>query len=237
MICFILFNNNSVIEMIFDNIFKNKIPVYDKLLTFGFVFNENAYVYTRKIVDNQFDFIVSITSDGNIQTKVIDLSTEDEYTLHLTEGVSGSFIGKVRTDCLNILQAVADNCFEIKIFQSIYADKIVKYIKEKYQDNLEYLWPKFPQNAIIRRSDNKKWYVALLTVEKNKIGLEENEKIEIIDLRCKPEELKNIIDGKKYFAGYHMNKKYWLTVCLDGSVDLQEIFSRIDDSYLLAKNK
>lgn len=72
-------------------------------------------------------------------------------------------------------------------------------------------------------------------MEKNKLGLDGSGKTEIIDLRINPDELKNIADGKKYFLGYHMNKKHWITICLDGSVDLQEIFDRIDASYALAK--
>lgn len=85
---------------------------------------------------------------------------------------------------------IADNCFETKIFQSEYADKIIQYVREKYRHELEYLWQKFPENAIVRRSDNQKWYLALLTVEKNKLGLDGSGKTEIIDLRINPDELK-----------------------------------------------
>lgn len=31
-----------------------------------------------------------------------------------------------------------------------------------------------------------------------------------------------------------MNKKHWYTVCLNGTVPLDELFLRIDESYLLA---
>jgi predicted DNA-binding protein (MmcQ/YjbR family) len=36
-------------------------------------------------------------------------------------------------------------------------------------------------------------------------------------------------------AGYHMNKKHWNTVMLDGSVPDKEVFSWIDHSYELVK--
>ena len=36
-------------------------------------------------------------------------------------------------------------------------------------------------------------------------------------------------------AGYHMNKKHWNTVLMDGSVPDKEIFSWIDHSYNLIK--
>lgn len=223
--------------MILEDIFKYKTPVYGKLVEYGFVQQGDKYIYRQAIVSNQFDLRVSIFADGKIQTQVVDLNTEEEYRLHLIEGVVGEFVGKVRSECLKILQTMAESCFEDRIFKSKYVNEIICYIKEKYQDNFEYLWEKFPDNAIVRRSDNKKWYAAILTVEKNKIGLEGKEKTEVIDLRKIPEEIKELVDGKRYFAGYHMNKKHWLTICLDGSVDLSEIYRHIDESYILAKKK
>jgi predicted DNA-binding protein (MmcQ/YjbR family) len=38
-------------------------------------------------------------------------------------------------------------------------------------------------------------------------------------------------------AGYHMNKKHWNTVLLDGSVPDKEVFSWIDHSYSLISGK
>jgi predicted DNA-binding protein (MmcQ/YjbR family) len=37
--------------------------------------------------------------------------------------------------------------------------------------------------------------------------------------------------------GYHMNKKHWNTVIVDGSVPDKEIFSWIDHSYLLVRKR
>ena len=74
-----------------------------------------------------------------------------------------------------------------------------------------------------------------MTVSKQKLGLASNETVEIIDLRGKPETIATFIDRKKYFPGYHMNKKHWFTICLDGSVPVEDIFNHLDESYLLAR--
>jgi predicted DNA-binding protein (MmcQ/YjbR family) len=37
--------------------------------------------------------------------------------------------------------------------------------------------------------------------------------------------------------GYHMNKKHWNTIVVDGSISDKEIFSWIDDSYELVARK
>ena len=36
--------------------------------------------------------------------------------------------------------------------------------------------------------------------------------------------------------GYHMNKKHWNTICLDGSIPHSELKSMIDHSYSLVIN-
>lgn len=58
-----------------------------------------------------------------------------------------------------------------------------------------------------------------------------------INLKCEPE---RAIELREQYPsvepGYHMNKKHWNTVTLDGSILPKEIFAMIDHSYgLVAK--
>lgn len=47
-----------------------------------------------------------------------------------------------------------------------------------------------------------------------------------------------ILDGKRYFSAYHMNKKNRVTILLNGSVPAQEIKNLLDKTYdLTLKNK
>lgn len=215
-------------------IFKNYKPNFDKLLKFGFTLSNDTYCYNTVIMDNKFSLTVKISS-SDIDTEVIDLATNDPYTLFLVDGAIGSFVGAVRTAYENVMLDIADNCFDKYVFKSDYAQKLIKYVSDTYGDNLEFLWDKFPDNAIWRRADNKKWYGALLTVTKDKLGLPSDEKIEIIDLRAIPENIDSIVDNKTIFRGYHMNKKHWVTIMLDGSVPLTEIQKMLGKSYELAR--
>ncbi len=59
-----------------------------------------------------------------------------------------------------------------------------------------------------------------------------------INLKCNPYEIEEI--REKYSAvipGYHMNKKHWNTVIIDGSISDDIIKQWIDKSYLLVVNK
>lgn len=47
--------------------------------------------------------------------------------------------------------------------------------------------------------------------------------------------MEDFIDNARFFPGCHMNKKHWYTIILDGTVSMDEICRRVDESYLLAK--
>ena len=100
---------------------------------------------------------------------------------------------------------------------------------------MEFLWEKSPKTAVVRRKNSNKWYAVILTLSKRKLNLDSDEAAEIINLHNNPEEIKKLIDNKRYFPAYHMNKKYWCTICLDGTIELEKIYKLIDISYELTK--
>ncbi|MBQ7081454.1 MAG: MmcQ/YjbR family DNA-binding protein, partial [Fibrobacter sp.] len=108
------------------------------------------------------------------------------------------------------------------------------YAEQKYGDKPEYLWERFPQFAAIRKHENKKWYCLLGTVEKSKVGLKGDEIIEVANFKIVPKELPELLKKPGYLPAYHMNKKSWVTVVLDGTVPLTEIKKLLDKSYTLA---
>ena len=60
---------------------------------------------------------------------------------------------------------------------------------------------------------------------------------ESINLKCDPE--KGVELREQYSSilpGYHMNKKHWITVIMDGSLADKFTFGLIDDSYQLVVN-
>lgn len=219
---------------IIDKLLKNKSVVYENLFEYGFNIQEDYYVYKKNICYNQMELTVTIDKNGVMDTKVYDLNEQDYYVLFLVEGVTGSFVGKVREDYENAIKDIVDNCYEKEVYKSDIAKQVVKYVKTKFDRELEFLWEKFDDNAIWRRGDNNKWFGVLLKVSKRKLEYNSDELVEIIDLRVEPNLIDELVDNEKYFKGYHMNKKHWITICLDGSVEFQEICSRIDDSFILA---
>lgn len=218
----------------FEDIFRRRKPVLKKLEAYGFQKTRQFYRYDTDILNAEFRLEITIGENLTPDTKLIESVTGEEYILYKTDAV-GEYVGAVRSAVVAVLQDIAARCYEAAIFKAEQSVKLIAYVREKYGDELEYLWEKFPDNAVWRRKDNKKWYGALLTVSRRKLGIPSDEVVEIIDLRSEPKLLETFIDYKQFYPGWHMNKKHWFTVVLDGSVPLEKICGKLDESYSLAK--
>lgn len=219
-----------------DNELKNKKIDYKKLLNYGFIKDNKKYIYKTQIIDGQFEITVEV-QDNKVTSKLIDLFNEEEYILVDIPESTGKFVGKVREEYENILNDIIVKCTNRDTFKNSQTKEIIKYVKEKYNDELEFLWEKFDNNAICRNKQNNKWYVLFCTVTEDKIGIDSNKEIEIIDLRYQKEKINEIIDNKNIYPGYHMNKKSWITIKLDNTVDIRKICDYIDNSYKLSIGK
>ena len=218
----------------FEDIFRRKKAIPEKLDAYGFQKVRNTRKYDVDVLEGEFRLEVTIEKNHVPNTKLTEVATGDEYILYKTDA-AGTFVGEVRSAVAAVLQSISDQCYEAAIFKAEQSVALIAYVREKYGDELEYLWEKFPDNAVWRRKDSSKWYGALLTVSRRKLGIQSDEAAEIIDLRCEPGELEKLIDNERYYPGWHMNKKHWYTIILDGTVSLNEICRRLDESYLLAK--
>lgn len=210
--------------------FKNKRINVKKLCDYGFKPSGKEYTYRTPLLGGEMRAEVNCSEDGQVTAKVFDSDGDGEYTLHLVDGATGEFVGKVRKEYCELLSDIAAKCFDDVTFRFSQTALVTEYAKSVYGDELEFLWKDDFDDAVLRRKDNGKWYAVIMRVHGDKFG-RGNESDEVIDLRADPDELDKIADGEKYFRGYHMNKKYWLTIVLDGAVPTEEICARLDESY------
>ncbi len=218
----------------FEDIFYRKKLDIDRLTPFGFAAKEGRWVYDTVILDGAFTLQVSVLENGNVDTELTETATGELYILYKTDA-SGTFVGEVRAAIEAVLRKVAEECFVSAVFQSEQTLEIIDCVRNTYGDEPEFLWEKSPDNAVWRRKDSGKWYGIIMTIPKRKLGLPSDEAAEILDLRLEQEKMPQTVDHERFFPGWHMNKKSWYTIILDHSVPTEEICSRIDASYRLAK--
>ena len=109
-------------------------------------------------------------------------------------------------------------------------EEISEYVKKQYGTIPEYLWSSSPDSAVLRHH-NGKWYAVIMNVERSKLGLDGDDTVEIIDVKCDPEMTGMIIQTYGFLPGYHMNKQHWITILLDGIVGESKILDFLDMSY------
>ncbi|MCL1882061.1 MAG: MmcQ/YjbR family DNA-binding protein [Oscillospiraceae bacterium] len=89
----------------------------------------------------------------------------------------------------------------------------------------------FDENAaVIRHKDNKKMFALIGICNKSKEGRL------FVNLKCEPNEadfLRNIYTD--VIPGWHMNKKHWNTVYVDGDVPFEELQRMIGHAYDLIR--
>lgn len=224
-------------SVVAQQIFQNKKINFTKLLPFGFQQTDHGHVYYKTLEESGFLMEVCIDGQGNVTTQVVDPLSGEPYTLHLVENSAGQFVGKVKKLYEQTLAEIAERCCEPDVFHTIQAQALIAHIHDVYGDELEFLWPQFPQSAIWRRKDSRKWYASLNRVSARKLGLPSDMLVEIVNLCDAPEIVSELIDRKAYFPAYHMNKKHWYSVLLNGSATLAEIYQKVERSYQHMGNK
>mgnify|MGYP000876123787 FL=1 len=115
-------------------------------------------------------------------------------------------------------------------------EELFDYVKERYGTRPEYLW-KFDSQSAVLRHKNGKWYAVLMSIETSKLGLEDERTIDIINVKCEPDIAAVLPQTSGFFPGYHMNKRHWITILLDGTVTKEQILDFLDRSYELINKK
>jgi len=212
-----------------DDVFGMSNVNFDKLESYGFKRYDGKYVYEVEFLEG-FKAIVNVDSDGIVDSKVIDLSINEEY-ININTSMSGIFVNKVRKLYKDILLDIRDNCFLNCYFVFDQTNRINEYIFNKYGSNPCFLWDKFPRYGVYKNKYNK-WFAIIMNIDRSKLGYGSGE-VEIINVKLDRDKVNKLIDNKCFYEAYHMNKLDWISIVLDDSLSDQYIFSLIDESYCL----
>ncbi len=116
-------------------------------------------------------------------------------------------------------------------------ESLDKYILHKFSVMAEFPWVSAPTYAVYRHQRNNKWFAVVMEIPKNKIGIEEDGNINVVNLKSDPLLIGSLILDNGIYPAYHMNKNHWVTVCLDGSVEEEKIKWLLDLSFELTDTK
>ena len=215
-------------------IFKSYQFNKEKAHAYGFVENGEVWTYSCQILQGEFFMTVSITPD-NVSFQVFDQETGDLYPQVHMESMRGSFVASIREACLEILYQIRKAWFEVQDFICPQTKRIMTQVQEKYGNQLEYLWEKSPDTAVLRHEGNKKWYAVLMRIpwdrlEKGREGL-----VEAVNL--KHDQVADLLSQNGIYPAFHMNKRYWISLPLDDTLTDERVLELFERSWFLTSKK
>ncbi len=92
--------------------------------------------------------------------------------------------------------------------------------------------------TVFRHGEGGKWFGLVMNVEKSRVGMPGEGKVDVLNLKCDPEEsfiVREMYEG--IIPAYHMNKRHWISVLLIGSVPMDFTQRLIEKSYDLTDKK
>ena len=205
-----------------------------KAKEYGFVEKQGVWTYSCQILQGDFVMTVSITAD-NVSFQVFDQETGDLYPQVHMESMRGTFVGTVREACLEVLYDIRKYCFEVQEFIYPQTKRIMALVQEKYGNQLEYLWEKSPDTAVLRHEGNQKWYAVLMRISWDKLEKGREGLVEAVNL--KHDQVSDLLVKKGIYPAFHMNKRYWISVPLDDSLSDEEVLELIKKSWNLTLKK
>ena len=71
----------------------------------------------------------------------------------------------------------------------------------------------------------------IITGDKSKIEDKASGLVEVMNIKLDPSEIDELVKEDGFYRAYHMNKKYWITIILDGTVPTERIMELIEESH------
>lgn len=98
-------------------------------------------------------------------------------------------------------------------------------------------WEDTPEYSVFRHADNRKWFALVANVKYQTLDIDKPGIVDFINLKCDPDLIEEAITHPGILPAYHMNKRHWITILLDGSCVDSELKNLIDLSFRLTAKR
>ena len=205
-----------------------------KAKEYGFIENQGVWTYSSTILQGDFLMMVTV-EDGDLSFQVYDQETGELYPQVHMESMRGTFVGSVREACLEVLYSIRKACFEVQEFLCPQTKRIMALVQEKYGNQLEYLWEKSPDTAVLRHEDNQKWYAILMRIPWDRLDKGREGLVEAVNL--KHDQVADLLSQNGIYPAFHMNKRYWISLPLDDTLTDEKVLELFERSWFLTSKK
>ena len=201
-----------------------------KLLAYGFRPEGSTLVYTQDLAADRLRII--ITFDRALSGRIIDLAFGEEYVNFRMEPATG-YSAEIRSRFEALLLDIRDKCCRNQFFQSEQARRINGFICGTYDVMPEFLWPNIPSYAAFRKKQGGKWFAVIGSVPRCKVdpASRSAQDVEVINVKADKDQIDVLLGQEGIYPAFHMNKKCWVSIILDGTLSDSAICRMVSESH------
>lgn len=98
-------------------------------------------------------------------------------------------------------------------------DELLKYCSETYGTTPDCPFEDNFVTTVLRHSDTRKWYGIVMQVSRRKFGFDNDEMIDVVNMKLPVEMFGSFGKEEGVHPAYHMNKLLWISVLLPDAPD------------------
>ena len=217
----------------FEEIFHRYTFDSNRLLNYGFHLEGDSYHYQVELFPQAFRMDVEVKSNGEVSFSLWDLEMDELYSHVFQEELQGQFVSQVREACRKVLVEIREACFYKEVFRSDKAKELLKRTESEWGVTPDFLWERNPDAAALRHLADQKWFAVLMRIDWSKLDVNKSGLVEVLNV--KSQVVGEALKRSGVYPAYHMNKKYWLSLPLEGSLSDEELWDFLSTSYQVTK--
>ncbi len=221
--------------LIEEEIFLRKTVIPSALPRFGFKKSGGVWRYSETFMNGDFRADVTVDKNGKVTGKVFDVAAGEEYLPVRIEDHTGEFVGEVRLLYGEILQKIADACTKSEHFTDEQSNRLTSLIDKKYGEAPDFPFSDYESAGVFRYPANRKWYGIIMNVQKSKVTKQpadgaKDPGVDVLNIKVGAENMENALKIPGVYTAYHMQRKSWISIIMDGTVPDETVMELIDIS-------
>ena len=117
-------------------------------------------------------------------------------------------------------------------------ESFLEYCHNTYDTSPDYPFEGDFETAVFRHSGSRKWYAIVMRVSRRKFGFDDDEVIEVVNLKLPTEMFGSFGASNGVYPAYHMNKLHWISVLLpDAPTDVVQFLVNVSFEATKSKSK
>lgn len=114
---------------------------------------------------------------------------------------------------------------------------VLTYARDFLGTEPDHIFDKHPTFGALRHDGSKKWFGLVMRLNYGQVNVDKPGELDAMNVKAEPELIDALVARDGFVRGYHMNKRHWVTVFLDGSVGQEDALDLLHGSFRLTAGR